>query len=107
MNSDRFISPCKPPEGRTRELLVCLMEEAAEVQQRAAKALRFGVEEIQPGQPYSNLRRLLTEIGDFDAVVERIINGCEHSGPLWEVLDLARAEKHAKLDKYLQSEPTP
>lgn len=62
---EKFISPCSPPEGYDRELLTILMEECAEVQQRAAKMLRFGVSEVQPGQPLSNADRLADEIGDL------------------------------------------
>lgn len=45
-------------------LLVCLMEELAETSQRVSKALRFGVDEIQPGQPLTNMQRIAEENAD-------------------------------------------
>jgi hypothetical protein len=36
---------------RDEHLMTIAMEECAEVAQRVSKAVRFGMEEIQPGQP--------------------------------------------------------
>lgn len=55
--------------NRTEHLLTILAEECAEVAQRAAKALRFGLEEVQPGQEATNAERLLAELVDLDAVI--------------------------------------
>jgi hypothetical protein len=52
---------------RTEHLLVILMEECAEVQQRASKALRFGLSEVQPGQTKTNAERLAGELADLQA----------------------------------------
>jgi hypothetical protein len=57
---------------RTQHLLIKLMEECAEVQQRASKALIFTLEEIEPGQPYRNRDRLSQEITDLIAVLEML-----------------------------------
>jgi len=46
-------------------LLTQLMEECAEVAQRASKAIRFGLYETEPNQAYTNKERLLHEIQDF------------------------------------------
>lgn len=54
--------------NRAEHLLTCLGEEGAEVGQRAAKALRFGLREVQPGQPLTNDDRLCDEIRDLIAV---------------------------------------
>lgn len=54
----------------TEYLLTCLAEECAEVAQRASKANRFGITEIQPDQPLNNAERIMLEINDFVAVVE-------------------------------------
>lgn len=101
---DKFISPCKPPEGLERELLTMLAEECAEVTKRVTKALRFGTEEVQPCQNNTNAQRIEIELGDIEAVCDRL-----------EVLGLISRErvlmhagnKQAKLDKYLQSAITP
>lgn len=51
-------------------LLSCLAEECAEVAQRVSKALRFGLEEVQPGQPMNNLERIALELNDLVAIKE-------------------------------------
>lgn len=55
-------------------LLVCLTEECAEVQQRATKALRFGLTESQPNAPdgkhLMNSQRLADEIEDLEIIIE-------------------------------------
>ena len=101
-SSDRFVSPVELPTPYERELLVILTEECAEVQQRATKMLRFGVEEIQPGQELSNKDRLSDEIGDLFALVDE----CEAAGMVdWDRVIKARKWKCGKLRKYTQAEP--
>lgn len=53
---------------RTEHLLFILAEECAEVAQRAAKAARFGLDEIQPGQTLTNAARIKVEMVDLIAV---------------------------------------
>lgn len=54
----------------TRQELVLnqLAEECAEVAQRVSKALRFGLDEVQPGQSLTNAERILSELVDLRAV---------------------------------------
>jgi len=99
--NDKFVSPEKPPEGLERELLTILIEECAEVQQRATKMLRFGVNEAQPGQPYTNAERLSVEVGDLSHLVRRCIDARLLDGVL--VLRASEA-KREKLDRFLQSD---
>lgn len=47
-------------------LLVCLMEECAEVAQRASKALRFGLDEVQQGKDLSNEQLIVEELRDLE-----------------------------------------
>jgi len=49
-------------------LLTVLSEECAEVAQRVSKALRFGLEEVQPGQFATNAERIVEELADLWAV---------------------------------------
>lgn len=58
--------------NREEHLLTCLGEEAAEVAQRVSKALRFGLREVQKGQPKTNRERIIEEIKDFIAVAESL-----------------------------------
>lgn len=101
--SERFVSPEPPPNEYEREVLNCLIEEAAEVIQRATKMLRFGVHEVQPGQPLSNRQRLSLELGDMEAVLHLAAkaNLIDRPG-----IDAARQRKHEKLRKFMQTEPT-
>jgi hypothetical protein len=55
--------------------LVMLMEECAEVAHRASKQLRFGADEIQPGQPLTNRQRLRDELMDLLTVVDFLTDG--------------------------------
>ena len=104
---ERFISPERPPEGLDRELLTIVMEECAEViqqaptlQQRAGKALRFGLSEVQTGQILTNAERLGEEVGDLLAVMSRL---CERGVIDIDVVERATAGKHQKLDVFLQA----
>ncbi len=58
--------------NRLEHLLVILAEECSEVAQRASKAIRFGIDEVQPGQDETNARRLERELGDLMAVAEML-----------------------------------
>lgn len=80
--------------NRSEHLLVCLAEEADEVGQRVAKALRFGLSEVQPGQPLTNADRILEELRDLFAVAEILAS----EGVIgWAMPD--RMEVLAKLNK--------
>ena len=99
-DGERFITPCSLPDDRQREILVILMEECAEIQHRAAKALRFGLGEIQSGQPFTNSTRLSGEVGDLQAVLnlavqERMLSSRE--------MGRQRILKERKLRKYMQT----
>lgn len=56
--------------NKTEYLLVCLMEEAAEVQQIAAKCLRFGLDNYHPNdsERKTNFNELRRELDDLDAI---------------------------------------
>lgn len=51
--------------NKEKYLLTKIQEECAEVSQRAAKAIRFGLKEVQKGQDKNNLERLKDEILDL------------------------------------------
>jgi hypothetical protein len=85
---------------RTEHLLWCLSEECSEVAQRASKAARFGLSEIQEGQSLNNSERIWQEFADLlavyhmmvdDGLVDKVI----HNGPLM----MAKKEK---VEKYLR-----
>lgn len=101
--SERYITPAALPTPYENELLTILIEECAEVIQRATKAQRFGLTEVQPGQPLSNSTRLAHEIGDLFEVVDRLR---AENGPIvsQDVLD-GKANKRQQLAKFMQFKP--
>lgn len=74
-------------------LLTVLIEECAEVAERACKALRFGLAETQPGQPDDNRRRLERELADLVATAELLT---------FTIREEDKAAKVMKLKKYMQ-----
>ena len=97
---EKFVSPSRPPEGIKRELLTILAEECCEVGQRVSKALRFGIDEIQPGQDLTNAERIMQEVGDIQAVLTL----CEDEGIVnRDTVESFASKKMPKLEAYLQS----
>ena len=56
--SKRILSSRSSNEEVRAAVLTILLEECAEVIQQAGKSLRFGMDEVQPGQPYSQPPKL-------------------------------------------------
>ncbi|MEQ1644255.1 MAG: hypothetical protein ABL959_12480 [Pyrinomonadaceae bacterium] len=77
-------------------LMICVAEECAEIQQRITKALRFGLYEIQPGQPDNNLVRIREEFNDLLGVLELVAS----HGTALMVID--RKQVDAKIDKVIK-----
>jgi hypothetical protein len=83
---------------RTEHLLWLLAEECAEVAQRASKAARFGLSEIEPGQTLPNSQRIMYELCDLFAVVDLLgEEGSIAGSPDSELV----AAKRAKVEKFL------
>lgn len=56
------------------EYVLCVVaEECDEVGQRCMKALRFGIDETQPGQPLTNEDRIWQEVSDLQGALEMLI----------------------------------
>lgn len=84
---------------RAEHLLVKLSEECAEVSQRAAKALRFGLTEVQLGQDLDNTARLVGELLDLAAVVTLL----QHEGLLPRSMNgVDLTPRIARIEKYLR-----
>lgn len=84
---------------REEHLLIILAEECNEVAQRAAKALRFKLndpEGTEPNQPYTNKDRLILEINDLLAVIEMIF------GEQDIISSMLKDDKKKKVEKYLE-----
>ena len=104
MTDDRFEWVHPLPTEREREILTILIEEAAEVQQRATKLLRFGRDEVQPGQELTNAERLSREIGDMEVMIGMAADiGLVDATIVRE----RAARKRQKLAKYMQTADQP
>lgn len=83
--------------NRTEHLLTILSEECAEVAQRASKALRFGLEEAQPGHA-TNASRITQELNDLLGVMKMLVD----EGLIPEP-DLGAADaKRDRVEEYLR-----
>ena len=99
--AEKFVTPGPLPTPREREILDIVQEECAEIIQRCAKAKRFGLDEIQPGQDQTNRARIVGEVGDLYGILRL----ADDEGVLFYP-DYSRIK--AKLDKlkvYMQTEP--
>lgn len=86
--------------NRTDHLLWNIAEECSEVAQRASKAARFGLDEIQPGQPYTNAQRIIQEYADLVGVLSLLRKeGLLNFGPDF---DLLVTKKENRFEEYLK-----
>lgn len=81
------------------QALVLLIEECAEVTQRATKAIRFGLEEVQAGQDLTNRERLERELIDLAVAIGLCIQYAKVSADTLEDDKLLDAKLH-RLAKY-------
>jgi NTP pyrophosphatase (non-canonical NTP hydrolase) len=59
---------------QTREVLLILQEECAEVTQAISKCFRFGPDQMKPGKDRTNVNMLQEEIGDLQAMIELLVD---------------------------------
>lgn len=84
---------------KEEHLLTLLAEECVETAQRATKALRFGLTEIQEGQGLTNAQRIVYEFNDIYTVMcllreNQLIN---------KVIDLNASQlKEKKIEKWME-----
>ena len=102
-SEDGFISPFPSPTAHQREIAEVLIEECAEVTQRATKLLRFGIDEVQPGQPLSNRQRLSREIGDLQVMIESAIAAGIADA---KEMEIGKEAKRQQLARFLQTQST-
>jgi len=101
MTVERYVTRFPLPTEHEREVLTILIEECAEVQQRATKLLRFGALECQPGKSQNNSERLSMEVGDLQTLIEMAsILGLISP----KVVAARRVRKLEKLSHYMQTE---
>ena len=82
----------------TKEILLILQEECAEVTQAISKCFRFGPDQMKPGKDRTNVNMLEEEIGDLYAMVELLVDmkvGVTQNG-----INKAKKQKFEKLKKW-------
>jgi NTP pyrophosphatase (non-canonical NTP hydrolase) len=82
----------------TREILLILMEECAEVTQAISKAFRFGPDQIKPTKDFTNIYMVEQEIGDLLAMVDLLVS--KNIGVTTQGLNTAKAAKLEKLKQW-------
>lgn len=86
---------------RTQHLLAKISEECHEVGQRAIKAIIFGPEEVQPGQPATNADRVVAELIDLEAVCDMLADMGVLNWPTECAIDQLKAKKRQKVERFL------
>lgn len=90
---------------RQDHLLTIAAEECMETAQRITKALRFGVDEVQPGQDMNNAKRIMQEFCDLVAMLRMVADHNEtFSGEYTNVEQSDRwiEEKESKVERFLE-----
>ena len=82
----------------TREILLILQEECAEVTQAISKCFRFGPDQIKPGKDKTNLNMLQEELGDLLAMIDLLV--WNNVGINWDELTSAKKQKIEKLKQW-------
>lgn len=85
--------------NRREHLLTIIAEECVEVAQRATKALRFGLFEVQQGQELNNLERLRGELADLLGALELLED--EVQKPILGGLRALKTRKVHRIEDYL------
>jgi NTP pyrophosphatase (non-canonical NTP hydrolase) len=82
----------------TREIILIMSEECAEVAKEVSKIMRFGPDQIKPGKDKTNIQVLEEELGDLLAMIELLVD--KDVGVSNEGLELAKKAKFEKLKKW-------
>jgi NTP pyrophosphatase (non-canonical NTP hydrolase) len=82
----------------TREIILILSEECAEVAKEVSKIMRFGPDQIKPGKDKTNIEVLQEELGDLLAMIELLVD--KDIGVTTEGLELAKKAKFEKLKQW-------
>ncbi|MEG0551506.1 MAG: hypothetical protein RR554_10090 [Vagococcus sp.] len=87
---------------RKEHLLVCLMEECAEVQQAVAKGLRFGLDDTHPKQAdVTNEKEIVTEFYQLISVMEQLEMEGFITPPTVREVQQIKKQKMEKLKFYM------
>lgn len=81
-------------------LCLLLSEECNEVGQRASKLARFGHDEIQPGQNFTNFERLRLEKTDLMVVYDLLVSACGNQDRHISIDGIEQVAKQRKILKF-------
>lgn len=84
---------------RDEHLYTIAGEEGVEIAQRCSKAVRFGGDEVQPGQDLNNRQRILQEFADLVGTLELL--GLDVGIPVYSALRPWIDAKKAKVERFL------
>lgn len=82
----------------TKQILLILQEECAEVIKEVSKCMRFGPDQIKPGTTKTNLQHLEAELGDVLAMIALLEDA--NIGVDGDNIQSAIIEKFKKLGKW-------
>jgi NTP pyrophosphatase (non-canonical NTP hydrolase) len=82
----------------TREILIILQEECAEVIVEISKCFRFGPDQMMEGIDVTNIQRLQKELGDLQAMIELLVK--QKVGVTTAGLNEAKRAKFEKLKQW-------
>ena len=82
----------------TKEILIILQEECAEVIVEVSKCFRFGPDQMMAGMDVTNMERLQKEIGDLQAMIELLVDN--KVGVTTQGLKEAKKAKFQKLKQW-------
>ena len=88
--------------NKTEHLLTCLMEECAEIQKAAVKALRFGLDDNAPGSDSDNAEDISAEIADLFAVVEMLNDEQIIPAKTRAEIETLINKKKSKVERYME-----
>ncbi len=87
--------------NREEQLLVILSEECVEVAKEVSKALRFGLDDFEPGTIKTNRQKIAAEFNDLFAVAQMLVEeGILDNSKM--LCPLAITIKQEKVEKYLE-----
>ena len=88
---------------REEHLLTIIAEECVEIAKNATKALRFGLDDCEPGKFDSNARQICLECADLQAVLEMLKSSSVTLSLAAESVNLKEAmkAKKEKVEKFL------
>jgi len=86
-------------DNSTKEVLLIMQEECAEVTQAISKVFRFGINSYHPSTGLSNRESLVNELGDLLAMVDLILEDTTLNVTR-EELENAKQSKFQKLTKW-------